>query len=208
MGLLGPHDPHLGDFSAVARDVLRGRLPFVVAGTTPMVDVRDVATVTAALMEPGRGPRRYMASAGYVTMRDFAIEASRLTGRRIPAVALPGRPMLVAGRGADWVQRKLGVRLPLNYEGPWFMVYGAKVDVSATERDLGVRFRPPAETLADTYRWLCDAGLVSRRQAGALSGWPVVALTSRRSSSCMWSAAMAAPGGIPSSSRNTVRARS
>jgi len=43
------------------------------------------------------------------------------------------------------------------------------VDASATERDLGVRFRPPAETLADTYRWLCDAGLVSRRQAGALA---------------------------------------
>jgi hypothetical protein len=49
------------------------------------------------------------------------------------------------------------------------MVYGAKVDVSATERDLKVRFRAPAETLADTYRWLCDAGLVSRRQAGALA---------------------------------------
>jgi dihydroflavonol-4-reductase len=110
-----------------------------------------------------------MASAGYVTMRDFAIEASRLTGRRIPAVALPGRPMLAAGHVADWVQRKLRVRLPLNYEGPWFMVYGAKVDVSATEGELGVHFRPPAETLADTYRWLCDAGLVSRRQAGALA---------------------------------------
>jgi hypothetical protein len=77
--------------------------------------------------------------------------------------------MLVAGRAADRVQRALGVRLPLNYEGPWFMVYGAKVDVTATERDLGVRFRPPAETFADTYRWLCDAGLVSRRQAGALA---------------------------------------
>ena len=148
---------------------LRGRLPFVVAGTTPMVDVRDVATVTAALMQPGRGPRRYMASAGYVTMRDFATEASQLTRRRIPAVALPGRPILAVGRGADWVQRRLGVRLPLNYEGPWFMVYGAKVDVSATERDLGVSFRSPAETLGDTYRWLCDAGLVSRRQAGALA---------------------------------------
>jgi dihydroflavonol-4-reductase len=169
VGLLGPHDPHLGDFTAVARDVLRGRLPFVVAGTTPMVDVRDVATVTAALMEPGRGPRRYMASGGYVTMRDFATEASQLTRRRIPAVALPGRPMLAVGRGADWIQRRLGVRLPLNYEGPWFMVYGAKVDVSATERDLKVRFRAPAETLADTYRWLCEAGLVSRRQAGALA---------------------------------------
>lgn len=169
VGLLGPHDPHVGDFTAVARDVLRGRLPFVVAGTTPMVDVRDVATATAALMEPGRGARRYMASGGYVTMRDFATEASRLTGRRIPAVALPGRPMLVVGRAADWVQRRFGVALPVNYEGPWFMVYGAKVDVSATERELGVSFRAPAETLADTYRWLSDAGLVSRRQAGALA---------------------------------------
>jgi dihydroflavonol-4-reductase len=110
-----------------------------------------------------------MASGGYVTMRDFATEASRLTGRRIPAVALPGRPMLAVGRGADWIQRRLGVRLPVNYEGPWFMVYGAKVDVSATERELDVRFRPPTETLADTYRWLCEAGLVSRRQAGALA---------------------------------------
>jgi hypothetical protein len=50
-----PHDPHPGDFTAVARDVPRGRLPFGVAGTTPMVDVRDVAMV--ALMQPGRGPR-------------------------------------------------------------------------------------------------------------------------------------------------------
>jgi nucleoside-diphosphate-sugar epimerase len=168
-GLLGPHDPHLGDFTAVARDVLRGRLPFVVAGTTPMVDVRDVATVSAAVFEPGRGARRYMVSGGYVTMRDFAIEASRLTGRRIPAVALPGRPMLAVGRAADWVQRRLGVRLPVNYEGPWFLVYGAKIDVSATERDFGVRFRTPAQTLADTYRWLFEAGLVSRKQAGTLA---------------------------------------
>ena len=29
VGLLGPHDPHLGDYTSVARDVLRGRLPFV-----------------------------------------------------------------------------------------------------------------------------------------------------------------------------------
>jgi hypothetical protein len=32
-----------------------------------------------------------------------------------------------------------------------------------------VSFRPPAETLADTYRWLCETGQVSRRQAGALA---------------------------------------
>jgi hypothetical protein len=33
----------------------------------------------------------------------------------------------------------------------------------------GIRFRPLAESLADTYRWLSESGRVSRRQAGALA---------------------------------------
>jgi dihydroflavonol-4-reductase len=169
VGLLGPHDPHLGDFTSVARDVLRGRLPFVPAGTTPIVDVRDVAAAHAALIRPGGGGRRFMVAGGYVTLKDFAEVASRLTGRRIRAVEVPGRPLLAAGRAADAVARTLRVRLPVNFEGPWFMVYGAQVDASAVERDLGVQFRPPAETLADTYRWLVDAGHVSRKQAGRLA---------------------------------------
>ena len=169
VGLLGPHDPHLGDFTSVAREVLRGRMPFVPAGTTPVVDVRDVAAVLAALMEPGRGPRRFMVSGGYVTLRDFAAEAARVTGRRIPAVTVPGAPLMAAGRVADRVARKLRVGLPLNFEGVWFMAHAAKVDGSAAERDLGVRFRPPAETLADTYRWLYEAGHVSPKQAGTLA---------------------------------------
>ena len=169
VGLLGPHDPHLGDFTSVVRDVLRGRMPFVPRGATPMVDVRDVAAVHAALMEPGHGQRRYMVSGGYVTLRELASEAARLTGRKIPAVELPGGPLLAAGRAADRVAQALRIRLPVNFEGVWFMVQAARVDGSAAGRDLGVQFRPPAETLADTYRWLYDAGHVSRKQAGRLA---------------------------------------
>lgn len=169
VGLLGPHDPHLGDFTSTARDVLAGKLPFVPAGRTPIVDVRDAAQAQAAMFKPGGGPRRYMVAGGYVTLKDFATVASQLTGRRIPAVNLPGRPLLAVGKAADVVARKLRVKLPVSYEGPWFMVYGAKVDASAVERDLGVRFRPPAETLTDTYRWLADAGHVSPKKAGKLA---------------------------------------
>jgi dihydroflavonol-4-reductase len=169
VGLLGPHDPHMGDFSAVARDVMAGKLPFVPAGTTPMVDVRDVAAVFTALMEPGRGPRRYMVSGGYVTFKDFASEAARVTGRRIPAITLPGKPMLAVGSVADRAAKRMKFRMPINFEGLWFMVYGAQIDASAVERDLGVTFRPTSETLADTYRWLYEAGHVSRRQAGKLA---------------------------------------
>jgi dihydroflavonol-4-reductase len=170
VGLLGPHDPHMGDYTAVARDVMAGKVPFVPAGVTPSVDVRDVAAVFAALMKPGGGPRRYIVSGGYVTLREFAAEAARVTGRRIPAVQVPGRPLMATGRVADTVARRLRVKLPVNFEGVWFMVHAAKVDGSAVERDLGVRFRPLSETLADTYRWLYEAGHVSRKQAGLLAG--------------------------------------
>ena len=169
VGLLGPHDPHMGDFTATARDVLAGKLPFVPAGRTPMVDVRDVAAAHAALIKPAGGPSRYMVAGGYVTFKDFAKVASQVTGRRIPAVNLPGKPLLAAGKAADAVARALRVKLPVNFEGPWFMVYGAEVDASAVERDLGVRFRPPPETLADTYRWLAEAGHVSPKKAGRLA---------------------------------------
>lgn len=169
VGLLGPHDPHMGDFTSVARDVLAGKLPFVPPGVTPIVDVRDVGRVHAALMEPGRGPRRYVVAGGYVSLRDFAAVAARVTGRRIPAVTVPGGPLMASGRVADRVARALRVRLPVNFEGVWFMVHAATVDGSAAQRDLAIEFRAPAETLADTYRWLADAGHVSPKRAGRLA---------------------------------------
>ena len=169
VGLLGPHDPHMGDFTSAACDVLAGKMPVVPAGTTPIVDVRDVAATLAALMQPGMGGRRYIVAGGHVTLKDFAEVASAVTGRRIPALTVPGKPLLAVGKAADAVARTLHVKLPVNFEGPWFMVYGAKADASAVERDLGIRFRPPRETLADTYRWLVDAGHVSGKKAGALA---------------------------------------
>jgi dihydroflavonol-4-reductase len=168
-GVLGPHDPHLSDFVRLARDVLRGRLPLLPPGSVPVVDVRDVAAVHAAVFERGRGPRRYLASAGNLSLDDFVAEARRLTGRRLSAVRVPGRLAMASGRAADLAQRALPMRLPISFEGAWLMVHGAHADASATERELGARFRAPAESLADTYRWLSESGLVSRRQAGTLA---------------------------------------
>ena len=168
-GVLGPHDPHLSDFVRVARDVLLGRMMAVPSGSTPAVDVRDVGAVHAAVMEAGRGARQYLASAGSLSLRELVAEARRLTGRRLPAVPVSDRMAAAAGRAADAAQRVLSVRLPINSEGPRLMSNRAQADSSATERDLGVSFRPVQESVADTYRWLAESGHVSRRQAGALA---------------------------------------
>jgi dihydroflavonol-4-reductase len=169
VGLLGPHDPHMGDFTALARDVLAGKVPIMPKGETPIVDVRDVAAAHAALMRPGFGGRRFVVAGGHVTLADFAKVASSVTGRRIPAITVPGRPLLAIGKAADSVARTLRVKLPVNFEGPWFLVHGARADASAVEHALGVRFRPPAETLADTFGWLAEAGHVSPKKAGRLA---------------------------------------
>jgi len=125
--------------------------------------------VHAAAFERGRGARRYLASAGNLSLADFVAEARRLTGRRLPTAPVPTRLALAGGRAADLAQRVLPIRLPINYEGLWLMANRAQADASGTERDVGVRFRPPAESLDDTYRWLSASGLVSRRQAGRLA---------------------------------------
>ena len=168
-GVLGPRDPHLSDFVRIARETLRGRLPLLAPGSVPVADVRDLATVHAAVLERGRGARRYLAAAGNLSMGDLVAEARRLTGRRLPAAYVPGGLAIATGRAADLAQRTLPMRLPIDFEGPWVMVNAPHVDASATERDLGVRFRPASESLADTYRWLSESGLVTRRQAGMLA---------------------------------------
>ena len=42
-------------------------------------------------------------------------------------------------------------------------------DSSQTERELGVRFRPIEETMADTLRWLYRAGHLPAKSVGRLA---------------------------------------
>jgi nucleoside-diphosphate-sugar epimerase len=163
----GPHDPHLGETAILARDILRGRVPTLVPGGVPVVDVRDVAAVHAAVMEPGRGPRRYLAMGEYVPVPRLFALLRAATGRRLPAApAAPARVMLAGGAAADAAQRILPFRLPLHREGPWTMINSRPGDDSRTREELGVTFRPPSEAIADTVRWLHETGHISARQAG------------------------------------------
>ena len=176
-GVLGPHDPRGSDFVLTATDVIRGLIPMRPSGATPAVDVRDVAAVHAAVFELGRGPRGYIAAAELLTLADMVAVARRVTGRRIPGVPIPGAIGVGAGRAADVVQRVLPMRLPINSEGPWLMVHGKPPDPSSTIAELRVSFRPVADSLADTYRWLWQAGRITRRQAGRLAAEPAAVAT-------------------------------
>jgi nucleoside-diphosphate-sugar epimerase len=85
-GVIGPHDPYLGASN-------RTMAEFATSGVTMRgggmwVDVRDVAKVHA-VMEPGRGPRRYMITGHHITLPDLAAALREIAGHPGRIVVLP-----------------------------------------------------------------------------------------------------------------------
>jgi dihydroflavonol-4-reductase len=168
----GPQDPHLGEGVTLATNVLKHRYPIVMRGGMHIADVRDLATVLAAVVEPGRGPRRYLVAGEYISLPDLIRTLGELTGRRIRFMVFPRWFLAGFGRAADFAQRRLKTRLPWQGEGIWVMNCAARCDDSNTRRELGVATRRLHETLADTLHWLVEVGQLSPREAGRLAGGP------------------------------------
>jgi dihydroflavonol-4-reductase len=164
----GPHDPHFGEGATMATNVLKNRYPIVMRGGMHIADVRDLAAVVAAVIDPGRGPRTFMVSGEYISLPELIRILGKLSGRRIRFAILPRWFLGAFGRGADVVQRRLKTRLPWHGEGIWVMNCAARCDDSKTRTELRLEPRPLQETLADTVRWLVDVGHISPAEAGRL----------------------------------------
>jgi dihydroflavonol-4-reductase len=172
-GVLGPHDPHLSDTVRAIRDVLRGRWPVLPQGRLPLVDVREVAALHAAVLRPGRGARRYLLASPAVELVDLVGWCGKLTGRRLPQTTSPDWLLRPASRLVDRAQRLVPVRLPVSAEAVAVTLsVGADVEVddTAARQELAVQRRDLRQTLADTVRWLAEQGHLTARQAGALAG--------------------------------------
>jgi dihydroflavonol-4-reductase len=115
----GPHDPHFGESAILARDIMRGRVSIGIRGGVPVVDVRDVAAVHAAITEADRGPRTHLATGEFVPFGRLFDLMRATTGHRLPAApAAPARVLLATGAVANAVQRVPPFRLPVQHEGP------------------------------------------------------------------------------------------
>lgn len=157
----GPHDPHMGENARLALTMLRGRMPLMLPGPLAVVDVRDVAIAHAAVMQRGLGPRRFLLVASDVMFSDLMQTMRQVTGNRLPAVGLPE----TLARWAIGARRSV----PGDLEGPWITMQRARCDSSATESALGIRFRPPSESIADTIGWLHATGELDDRHAGLVA---------------------------------------
>jgi len=168
-GVFGPDDPHFGENAQIVASILKRRLPAVPRGGLSVVDVRDVAKAHAAMLEAGRGARRYVLSAAHMPFSSLIRTVEQETGRRIPHVTLPGWSLRPTVQAVAFLQRFVPFRLPLNLEGFDHLTWDPRGDDSRARADLGFAPRPTRETLADTVEWLYRAGRISARQAGKVA---------------------------------------
>jgi nucleoside-diphosphate-sugar epimerase len=157
-GVYGPQSPHLDSSFAGVLGALRSMM-LVPPGGTTIVDVRDTAELLARMVQPGRGPRRYLAGGRYVSWSDWVDLLSIASGTDVARHELTVDEMIALGRAFD-DQRGRGVQVdvPLTEEAALVMTGCPPTDDSATLSDLDFDYRPTVETLRDTVEFLRAEG--------------------------------------------------
>jgi nucleoside-diphosphate-sugar epimerase len=123
-----------------------------------VVDVRDLAALHAALLEPGRGPRRYTAGGHRVPVAELATMLGEVAGTPMVAVPIPDAALRVAGAVLDRAGRFLPFETPFTSAGMQYYTQMPASDDSPSERELGITYRDPKDTVADTFEALRAAG--------------------------------------------------
>ena len=138
--------------AALQMHVIPGR-----GGGWLIVDVRDLAALHAALLEPGRGPRRSTAGGHRVPPPELATMLGEVADTTMVAVPIPDTALRVAGAVLDKAGRFLPFDTPFTSAGMQYYTQIPASDDSPSERELGITYRDPYETMADSVEALRSA---------------------------------------------------
>jgi dihydroflavonol-4-reductase len=158
--VIGPHDyaPRLAGRALIT--MYRGRLPMNLAGGFNWVDVRDVAAGALAGETRGRAGEGYLLSGHWASLPDIAGLMRECTGRRGPRLVAPlwlarlGVPFFAA-----WARLTRSDEL---YTAPSLRALTEHRACSSAKAsaELGFTPRPLAQTIADTFAFYGQAGLL------------------------------------------------
>lgn len=127
------------------------------AGAWLVIDVRDLAAVHAALLEPGRGPRRYMVGGHRVSVTELADLLGEVADTRMIPLPVPDGALRAVGAVMDLVNPYLPFDNPLTAAGMQYYTQMPASDDSPSEKELGITYRDARTTLADTVAALRES---------------------------------------------------
>jgi dihydroflavonol-4-reductase len=156
----GPGPWHDTGMDRAIRDAIRRRLPAAPPGGMTLVFVDDVANGHVAAFDRGTPGERYILADGYAEMHELISLAVKEAGRgRVPP-ALPVGLAKGMARTGEAVSRLIK-RPPLLGSGQLtFLLWRARASNEKARTDLGVEFTPLQEGVAQTVRWMAEAGRI------------------------------------------------
>jgi dihydroflavonol-4-reductase len=123
-----------------------------------VVDVRDLAALHVALLEPGKGPRRYMAGGRRIPVDELASLIGPAADRGLVVIPVPDVALRALGGLFDVIGDHLPFETPINSAAMQYYTQMPLSDDAPWHRDFGFTPRDPAETLADTVDGLMQVG--------------------------------------------------
>ena len=167
--VLGPDAPEMTEAHVGLQTYLSKFVPLMSSGNQ-YVDARDIARAHLHILQYEVPSNRYILAGHYLSWRELPPVLEGITGTRITTVPISGGLMRLAGSLADAVSPLFNLDMPITREGLNYATQWVQMDNSRIESELEFEFRPLEETLADSIRWLYQAGEITAEEAGVLAG--------------------------------------
>jgi dihydroflavonol-4-reductase len=159
---VGPGDIKPTPTGQLVRDAAAGRMPAYVDTGLNIVHVDDVAAGHVLAFQHGRMGERYILGGEDMTLEHILGVIAKIVGRPAPRIRLPYAAVLPIAVAAEVVARLTGRSGRVTLEGVRMSRKRMFFSSAKATRELGYRWRPPAQAFEDAVRWF--------RAHGALPG--------------------------------------
>ncbi len=166
--VMGPDAPELTEPHIGLQTYLAQFVPLMSSGNQ-YVDARDIASAHLQILQGKAVSNRFVLGGHYIPWRELGPLLQQMTGQRIIKVPVSGAAMRMLGSITERVSPLFNLDVPLTREGLNYATRWVRMDNSRIEKELGFQFRPVEETLADTIRWMFEAGYLTAKQAGKIA---------------------------------------
>jgi dihydroflavonol-4-reductase len=158
---IGPGDLKPTPTGQIVLDAARGRTPAYVDTGLNIVHVDDVAAGHLLAFHHGRIGERYILGGEDMTLRQILTLIAQLAGRSPPRIRLPHALVLPIAHVAQLYARLTGRPTRVTVEGVRMARKRMFFSSAKAARELGYRWRPPAEAFADALRWFEENGYLA-----------------------------------------------
>jgi dihydroflavonol-4-reductase len=153
--MFGPYDLAPTASGRLVQDFIARKIPALIPGGATVVDARDVAEGMIRSVGQGKPGERYILAGRPASLEEIALTLERLKRITAPRLRLPYAAAIMVAWFSQTAASLRGGQSLLTVSGVRTMSESMRQPLSSAkaERELGVSFRPLAETLQDEVNW-------------------------------------------------------